>query len=295
MVGQKHVLSVCLAGSMLAIGCGEVEGDKGSIEERNAEIVDNLLAAGFAEDDIEIRDAQLVGADLVIGELEAQVFVDGDTHVTLQASRDLIGEGSDDDDTFRLWRTSGIVNNPSTICLAKVTSAAAGYGAYVLTNSMQQGVDMARNNYAALAGFGLSFVVGNASINNAGQISHAIPGCTSTIFIYQVAGGAGGQAGFPSGGAPYNQVQLFSGLSGFNLDVHEHVATHEIGHAIGLRHADWKTRSSCGQNQNEGQSGAVQIPGTVDQTTNSIMASCFGGGATGEFLGQDSLALTTLY
>lgn len=295
MMGTKNfVRSVAIAGSMLAFGCAETSDDGGPVEDRNAEIVENLLAAGFSEDDIEIREDRLVGADLVLAD-GLQVFVDGDTHVTLEASRDLVGEGSDDDEVFRLWRTSGIVNNPSTICLAKVTSAAAGFGSYVLTANMQTGVNMARDNYGALASFGLTFVVGNASINGSGQVTHSIPGCTSSIFIYQVAGGAGGQAGFPSGGAPYNQVQLFSGLTGYNVDIHEHVATHEIGHAIGLRHADWKTRSSCGQNTNEGQSGAVQIAGTSDQTTNSIMASCFGGGALGEFLGQDTLALTTLY
>lgn len=292
--GHVGVLSVGLASSMLALGCAEGTDDHDTIEERNAEIVANLLEAGFAEEDIEVRESVRMGDDLTIGEPELQVFVDGDTHVTLEASRELVGDDGDGN-TFRLWRTSTIVNNPSTICLAKVTTAQAPYGSYVLTNSMISGVNMARDNYAALASFGLTFVLGNASLSSTGVLSHSIPGCTYSIFIYQVNGGAGGSSGFPSGGAPYNQIQLNSGLAGWNLDIHEHVATHEIGHAIGLRHSDWKTRSSCGQNTNEGQSGAVQIPGTVDQTTNSIMAACFGAGALGEFLGQDTLALTTLY
>jgi len=291
-VAKATMLSMCL-GSMLALGCGESADDHDDIDSRNAEIVDNLLAAGFAEDEIEIRESLVLDAEqrLVTEEV---VLVDGDTQVTLEASRELAGES--DGESFRLWRTPNLVTNPSSICLARVTSAANGYGSYVLTAAMSNSVQAARDNYAALAGFGLTFTVVNASINSQGQITFNNPGCNYPIYIYQVNGGAGGQAGFPpGGGAPFNQVQLFSGLAGLNADIHEHVTTHEIGHAIGLRHSDWKTRVSCGQNVNEGQSGAVLIPGTVDQTTNSIMAACVAGNTNGEFRGQDAAALSTLY
>lgn len=292
-VAKKHVLAVCLAGSTLALGCGESGDDHLGVDGRNAEIIDNLLEAGFSADDIEIRDSEVVDGDQRLGMAAPQVFVDGDVHVTLEASRELLGDG--DGSPFRLWRTPNLVTNPATICLAKVTTAQAPYASYVLTNSMVAGVDLARGNYAALASFGLSFTLGNATLSSTGMLSHAIPGCTYSIFIYRVYGGAGGSAGFPAGGAPYNQIRLNSGLAGFNVDVHEHVATHEIGHTIGLRHSDWKTRSSCGQNTTEAQLGAVQIPGTVDQTTNSVMASCFNARSLGELMGQDALALTTLY
>lgn len=294
-VAKTCFLAVCLTGSAVGLGCAEDGDDLGDPEERTAEIIDNLVEAGYSEDDIEIRESELFDGDLTLGEREPQVFVDGDVLVSLEASRELLGQDDGDGEAFRLWRTPNLVNNNTTVCLAKVTSAAAGWGSYVLTNNMRTGVDMARDNFNALASFNLTFVSGNASLSNTGTLSHGIPGCTSTIFIYQTNGGPGGQAGFPSGGAPYNQVQLFSGLTGYNVDIHEHVATHEIGHAIGLRHADWKTRASCGQNTNEGKSGAVQISGTVDQTTNSIMASCFGAGAGGEFMGQDAAAFGALY
>lgn len=289
------VLSAGIAGSvLLALGCDSGD-DEPTIEDRNAEIVANLMEAGYAESDIEIRDDVRADGDLRLGAPEPQVFVDGDVHVTLEASRELLGEADADGESFRLWRTSSLVTNPSNICLARVSSAQAPYGGTVLTAAMNTGVSDARNNYAALAGFGLTFTVGSASVNASGILSTTMVGCNYVIYIYKVNGGAGGSSGFPSGGAPYNQIQLNSGLAGLSADVHEHVATHEIGHAIGLRHSDWKTRVSCGQNTNEGQSGAVQIPGTVDQTTNSIMAACFNVGTTGEFLGQDSLALSTIY
>jgi hypothetical protein len=221
------------------------------------------------------------------------VFVDGDTHVTLEASRTFADNPGED--LNKLWRTPYLVNNFSTICLAIVTSAQSPYTSYALTSAMQTGVYWAKDNYNALGSFGLTFKVAPATLNSSGQLSHNTSGCTYTTWIYQVTGGAGGSAGFPSGnGAPYAFVKLNSGLAGYSQNVHEHVAGHELGHTIGLRHADWKTRVSCGQS-GESQSGASLIPGTVDQTTNSLMAACFSSSEDGEFHGDDFNALNTLY
>lgn len=293
-VAKTGFVSIFLTSMALAVGCADNSGDDyDEIDERNAEIVDNLIEAGFSEDDIEIREAPVVGTDLILNESELQVFVEGDMHVTLEASRDMLDKGPE---SFRHWRTPGIVSpSNSTICLAKATSAAGGFGSYVLTGAMQTGVNWANNNFNNVGGLSLNFKTGNASISSSGQLSTSMTGCTDVIYIYKVNGGAGGSAGFPSGGAAYNQVRLNSGLAGFSNNVHEHVATHEVGHAIGLRHTDWQTRQSCGQNSNEGQSGASQIPGTPFQTTNSIMAACFSGNSNGEFRGADQTALSTLY
>ncbi|MCX4242072.1 zinc-dependent metalloprotease [Paraliomyxa miuraensis] len=243
------VMVSCMVGALA--GCVAPDDDELVVDERNAEIVENLLEAGFSEQDIEVRESEMIDPELG-PVVQARVFVDGDTHITLEASRELLGE-PEEGESFRHWRTPNLLDdNEATICLAKVTTAAAAYSSYVLTADMEVGVNRAKTNFNNTLS-ALDFKVGEASIGANGGLSHSISGCTYSIFVYKVNGGAGGSAGFPSGGSPYSQVRLNSGLAGYDLDVHEHVATHEVGHAIGFRHTDWKTRSSCGQNTNEGQ------------------------------------------
>lgn len=70
---------------------------------------------------------------------------------------------------------------------------------------------------------------------------------------------------------------------------------HEIGHCIGLRHTDYQTRQSCGQNVNEGSAGvgAIYIAGTpTGSDFNSIMQSC---GPAIDFNNNDVTALNVLY
>jgi hypothetical protein len=253
------------------------------IDARHAEIIDNLLAAGYSRDSIEIREAPVIeeledgGARMLAP--EPQVILDGDIRVGLEASRELTTATDDEEDAFRLWRTPSLVSGEKTICLAKVN----------LTSGMSTGVDRAAENYNQ-EGIALTFKTGAATVANncpppgtpvpsgfsCGAMSHSMTGCNHTIWIRRIqSGAAGGLAAFPSGGKPGLLIDLYSGGDGMSLDVHEHVATHEIGHAIGLRHADWKSRASCGENESEEKSGAKHISGTVDQTTNSIMAACF--------------------
>ena len=131
------------------------------------------------------------------------------------------------------------------------------------------------------------------------RISGSTTGCGAVITA-RITSGTGGSSGFPSGGRPYNIINIGSGMNSFSTDTVEHVITHELGHTVGLRHSDYFNRSiSCGTGGNEGSAGvgAIHIPGTPTGATvgGSIMNSCFRSSETGEFTSSDITALQTLY
>jgi len=253
---KKAAVLVASCGALLS-GCGA------DMQSENEEIISNLVKAGFPEQNIMVSDDM--------------VYVDLDTHVTLEASRELLqpGEGSQEQ-----YRTTNLVGSGVSKICVNPTSTFNSYA------RLSQGLDAAIANYNAL-GLRIFFARGPTT------------GCTANITI-QTTSGSGGSAGFPSGGLPYGTVNIGTGLNSYSVDVNEHVITHEIGHAIGFRHSDYYNRSiSCGSGGDEGQStvGAIHISGTPTTAVvgGSIMNACFRSTETGEFTSSDITALNYLY
>jgi hypothetical protein len=248
-------LSMALLAGVALVGCG------GQASE-NEEIVSNLVEAGFPADDIM--------------EVDGQVFVGRDAHVTLEASREMLQAGGSEEQ----YRTTNLVGTGvSRICV----NPTASFSSY---SNLIAGLDAAIANYNA-RGLRLTFQRGGT-------------GCTANITATTMSG-AGGSAGFPSGGLPYNTINIGTGMSAYNAGVNKHVIQHELGHCIGFRHSDYYNRAiSCGGAvSNEGAStvGAILIPGTPSTAVNggSVMNSCFSSSSTGAWTSSDVTALNYLY
>ena len=250
-------LSLALLAGVALVGCGV------DPQAENQEIVSNLVEAGFPADDIRIVD------DLV--------YVGNDSHVTLQASREMLQspEGKEQ------YSTTNLVGTGVTKICINPTSSFNSY------RRLSQGLDLAIANYNSL-GLRIFFARGPTT------------GCTANITATTTTG-AGGSAGFPTGGLPYGTINIGTGLQSYSLDVNEHVITHELGHCIGFRHSDYYNRAiSCGGSaSNEGTAGvgANLIPGTPSTATvgGSIMNACFRSTETGEWTSSDITALNYLY
>ena len=211
------------------------------------------------------------------GTQETLFLVDDDIELTKDQLRELKAM---DAALEKQYRTNNLVSDNNISVIGYTGSG------YALTSKMRTALSWAIDNYNALntsKRFTLSF----SSSTNA------------DIVVYRNTSnnGAGGVAGFPSGGQPYKWVQIYNGMNNYDTNTNEHVITHEIGHCMGLRHTDWFSRQSCGQSgESAGSDGAVHIPGTpTGYDPNSVMLSCFSSGEDGEFGYYDRVALEYLY
>ncbi|AEI68698.1 M57 family metalloprotease [Corallococcus macrosporus] len=254
---QRAAVVAVSCGVLLA-GCGR--GASGTTDE----VISNLIEAGFPAEGIRVAD----GA----------VYVGGDAHVSLEASREMLdpGEGS-----HELHRTTNIVGpNVTTICVNPTAT-------FRSHSRLMQGLELALANYNAL-GLRIRFIQG------------ATASCHAMITAATMTG-AGGSAGYPSNGLPYGRIYIGTGLSSYSLDRVEHVITHELGHTIGLRHTDFYNPSiSCGTTgpgpEGVGTVGAIQIPGTPPPTPGgSLMNTCIPPDTDGEFTPSDIVGLNFIY
>ncbi len=262
---SKKALVFAVSCSALVFGCATAQPSDSTDETQ--EIIDNLVQAGFPASDIQVFDGK--------------VYVGRDAEVNLQASREML-QPDDSADGLEQYRTTNLVGTGVTnICV----------------------------NGAAFTGkFSTALTAAIANYNNLGlrwhmtRTSGSTTGCSATITA-RVSSGTGGSSGFPSGGLPFNTINIGSGLqsSTFPTSTVTHVITHELGHTVGFRHSDFFNRSiSCGgaaTNEGDGGVGAILIPGTPSGATvgGSIMNSCFRTTETGRFTSTDITALNALY
>jgi hypothetical protein len=212
------------------------------------------------------------------GKIEEGYMIEGDIFMTRDQLMNMELGG---DITSKQYRTNNLVSNGVITIIGYTGNNSSG-----LTTAMQTGLRWAVDNYNRL------------NLDITFQLTFGTNYGSKDMVVYQVAGGAGGSAGFPSGGNPYKWVKINSGLAGYSNNVHEHVIGHEIGHSVGFRHTDWFSRQSCGQNSNEGTAGvgAVHIPGTpTGYDSTSLMLACFSNNEDGEFNNNDVTALNYLY
>lgn len=251
---------------VLAMSCGAMAfgcAEQGNVADENQEIIENLQQAGFPADDIMVVDGV--------------VYTGLDAAVSLQASREMLQTDGASQEQYRT--TNQVGTGVTNICVNG--AAFTGTFSTALTNAIA--------NYNAL---GLRWRMTRTS----GSTS----GC-SAVITARLSSGAGGSAGFPSGGLPYNTINIGSGTSQYGVAVVEHVITHELGHCVGFRHSDYYNRAiSCGGSaSNEGQAGvgAILIPGTSGTATTggSLMNSCFRSSETGNFTASDRTALNWMY
>jgi len=274
---KKNVITIFVMAIALIIVSCQKDGvliEEQAVHQVFPEITKKLEAMHFNTNDIEKIDFQLPD-----GSFQEMFRVEGDIIFSRAQIENMKLAGGI---TTKQYRTNNLVSN-GVITIIGYT----GGGGFGLSSKERTALQWAVNNYNRLnldISFSLSFGTNYQSKD-------------MVVYHNPNESGAGGSAGFPSGGNPNKFVQIY-GLNSYNTNVVEHVITHEVGHSVGFRHTDWWSRQSCGQNSNEGTAGvgAVHIPGTpTGYDSTSIMLACFGSDEDGEFNGNDITALRYLY
>lgn len=279
MKNFKLFLCLLVAGTAL-VSCEKDE--VADLENKEAKVLEDKISKETLElissMHFNNNDAEIIDQLLPDGTTEKSMLLEGDIIMSLEQLREM----SPADITQKQYRTYNLVSSPRNVNVIGYTGG-NGQG---LTSKQRTALQRAINNYNAL-NIGLNFT-----------LTFGTNYTPYDIVVYQNPNGqAGGVAGFPSGGDPYQYVQIYSGMENYSTSTNEHVITHEIGHAVGLRHTDWYSRQSCGQSGEAADPyGAVHIPGTpTGYDSNSVMLACFSANEDGNFGYYDTVALEYLY
>jgi hypothetical protein len=258
MITRATLFAVACAS--LAFGCSS---DMTPAEEQ-AEIIDNLIQAGYPADEILVQDGL--------------VYAGRDAVVSLEGSREMLVT---DGDAKEQYRTSNLMGSGVTKVCVNPSSR------FVSNSDLMAGLQAAVDNYNS-QGLTFQLAIGPTT------------GCSANISMV-TQGGTSSSAGFPSGGLPYpGPVYIGTGTARYGAGPVKHVIEHELGHCIGFRHSDYYNRSiSCGAGGNEGDAGvgAILIPGTPSTAVRggSVYNSCYSTTSTGVFTSSDVTALQYLY
>lgn len=274
---RKHVFFAlcCLAASTIIVSCKkEAVKDAPVADGISDEIKAKIYAVGFGTENVrKVAGGYLVENDIVLT----------DENLNTKVNSPFLRVANDEQ-----FRTFNTVSVPGTT--RNITVLVSG-----LTTPFVDGTDTAIARYNA-QGLSITF----------SRITSGTADITIQGFYQGPSGGfiTLGSAGFPTAaGNPYNSILMNTHPQAYGANPSVlyigSVIQHEIGHCIGFRHTDYATRSSCGQNVNEGQVttgvGAVQIPGTPSGADpNSFMLACSNGGNR-TFNANDIIALTYLY
>jgi hypothetical protein len=264
----------CLLVSTFIVSCKKEAVKKSpTIDEISDEIKAKIYALGFGTDNVrKVAGGYLVENDIVLT----------DENLNTKVNSPFLRIAGDEQ-----YRTTNTVSVSGT---RNITVLVSGLAAPYVT-----GTDTAIARYNA-AGLSITFT----------RVASAPADITIQGFYQGPSGGfiTLGSAGFPTAaGNPYNSILMNTHPQAYGANPSVlyigSVIQHEIGHCIGFRHTDYATRSSCGQNVNEGQVttgvGAIQIPGTPSGADpNSWMLACSNGGNR-TFNANDIIALTYLY
>ncbi|MEZ4808851.1 MAG: M57 family metalloprotease [Allomuricauda sp.] len=233
-----------------------------------------------------------IGKDVYISENDMFGNLE-DNKRSIQAS---ISIGSD---PFAQYRTTNLVTVNNGVRTIEIKAINFFY--FQNMDRVAEGLIQAVNNYNDL-NLAVRFELNFYTIRTL-QESWPLytPGINVVIHNGSGSNEPGGSAVFPSSGNPGSQVRINMATNNESINVNEHVATHEIGHCLGMRHTDFFNRAiSCNSGGNEGNAGvgAIHIPGTPAQVNvdmDSVFLSCFNFFTDGEFSNFDVTALRALY